>query len=122
MFKIWLHDFKLSPKEFWNKHVDETVEHFISFFLVDYTPVTEIKEMCNIYARELCTSNNKVYSVTVQKRIADILETHIQNHIKEMGGFDKLKLYSLEEVEAIEDESIRKLKETIDWYKNLKGY
>ena len=81
-----------------------------------------ITEMCRIYAKDICNGLSKPYSLEQRNYIAGLLESYIRDYIKKVGGYDKLKLYTREEVEAIEDETTQELLNAIEWYRNLKGY
>ena len=46
--------------------------------------------------------------------LASLFEKYIDGHIEKMGGFEKLNLYTKEEVEDIEDASMAELMKVID--------
>jgi phosphomevalonate kinase len=113
---------KLTPTEVWNEYVGNSVELFISFFHIETKPITDIKKMCRRYAKDICISLCKPYTLEQLDHFTELLEKYINDYIDEIGGYDKLKLYTKEEVEAIEDKTNEDLLKTIEWYKNLKGY
>jgi hypothetical protein len=120
MSKKWYRG--LTPEAVWSEYVGNSVELFISFFHYESEPVTDITEMCRIYAKDICNGLSRPYSLEQLNYIAGLLESYIRDYIKKVGGYDKLTLYTREEVEAIEDETTQELLETIEWYRNLKQY
>ena len=120
MSKKWYRG--LTPESVWREYVGNSVELFISFFHYESEPVTDISEMCRIYAKDICNGLSKPYSLEQLDYIAGLLKSYIFDYIEKVGGYDKLTLYTREEVEAIEDETTQELLDAIEWYRNLKGY
>lgn len=117
MSKKWY--LKITPEELWKEFVPNSVELFISYFHYDNPPVTDIDEMCKIYSRDICNGLNRPYTEEQRKHIEGLLKKYIYEYIEKVGGYDKLKLYSREEVEAIEEQIKKDLLDTVEWYKNL---
>lgn len=73
--------------------------------------------VCQRYAEDVCNSLGRPYSLEQLNHLAALFEEYINTYIEKAGGYSKLIFYSCEEVEAIEDESIKELLEVIEWYK-----
>ena len=48
-----------------------------------------------------------------------VIETYINDYINGIGGYDKLELYTEEELEEIDQEQVDDLMETLEWFKRL---
>lgn len=111
---------RLTPEQAWEMFVPNGVELFLSFFHAD--AVTNIKEMCFIYARDSLNEIGKPYSLWQQRFLAELFHKHISSHIEKVGGYDNLELYTIEEVEAIENKSIEDMFKALEDYKKSRGY
>jgi len=85
---------KLTPKEAWIFYVETEPELFIS----NFRPITNIKKMCNIYAEELPFIFDILLTDKQIKILAKLFEKYLKEYIKKKGGFDKLNLYTEEEI------------------------
>jgi len=100
---------EITPEELWNEYVPNSVELFISNFNYDNPPVTDINKMCKIYSREICNSLGKPYTEEQREHFENLLKEYICGYIKKVGGYDKLRLYTEEQVDAIDEEDVRSL-------------
>jgi hypothetical protein len=95
---------KMTSELAWQQYVDEPVEFFISMFHYEWKgPVTDIKEMCRIYARDMPGIFSQLFTQDQLNHVAKLLEQYICDYIQEKGGLDRLKLYTNKELEEIED-------------------
>ena len=83
-----------------------SVELFISYFNYDNPPVTDINKMCRIYSKEICNGLGKPYVEEQRQHFERLLKEYIHGYIEKIGGYDKLKLYTEEQVDTIEEEDI----------------
>ncbi len=100
-------------KKLWDDNIGLSIEMLISFFHADDKPITDIKEMCNLLSRDICNIKYKIYDVKRREKLAEKLYDYMNDYIEKKGGFDKLILHTKEEVEAVEDETCRKLAEAL---------
>lgn len=105
----------LTPKMAWNKFINTSEEMFISNFMADNPPVTDIKTMCKIYALELpiiFEYERILFTTDQMEQIRKLITEYLENYIEEKGGIDKLDLLSVEELDhmaMIEHEKIMNL-------------
>ena len=95
----------LTPKMAWDKFVNTSEEMFISNFMADNPPVTDIKTMCEIYALELpiiFEHERMLFTIDQMEQIKKLITEHLENYIEEKGGIDKLELLSVEELDHME--------------------
>ncbi len=85
---------RLTPKKAWIFYVETEPELFIS----NFRPLTDIKKMCNIYAKELPYVFNILLTDKQIRILAKLFEEYLSDYIKKKGGFNKLNLYSEEEI------------------------
>jgi hypothetical protein len=111
---------RLTPEQAWEMFVPNGVELFISFFHAD--AVTNIEEMCFIYARDSLNEIGRPYTLEQQTFLATLFLKHIKAHIEKIGGYDKLELYTVKEVEAIEDKSKEDMFKALEDYKKSRSY
>ena len=111
---------RLSPEQAWEMFVPNGVELFLSFFHAE--GVTDIEEMCFIYARDSLNEIGRPYTLKQQKLLAGLFLKHIESYIEKVGGYDNLELYTVEEVEAIEDETTEEMFKAIEDYMKSRGY
>ena len=93
----------LTPTRAWSMFVPNSVELFISFFHAEQTPVTDINEMCQIYAGDMLNETSKPYTLKQQEHLAGLFRQYIDDHLEKIGGYEKLQLFTKEEVEDIEE-------------------
>lgn len=85
---------KLTPQMAWEQYVGETVTLFVSNFYSE--GVTDVAEMCRIYASEIPWIFRQVVSTENLEHVAGLLERYIEEK-----GFDPSELYSEEELDRI---------------------
>lgn len=101
----------LSPKKAWDVFADMEEERFIAFM----RPITNIKEMCRVYASELPMVFDYEKILFTQRQIKEIeglLYDHLSNFVENKGGYDKLDLMTEEEIEDYFD---RTFEESLDY-------
>ena len=94
----------LTPKKAWNQFVSTSEEIFISNYMAERTPITDIKKMCKAYAEELpiiFEYEKILFSDKQIKEIEKLLTDHLENYIAGKGGIDKLELLTEEELDEI---------------------
>ena len=111
---------RLTPEQAWETFVPNGVELFLSFFHAE--GVSNIEEMCFIYAKDSLNEIGRPYTLKQQRFLAKLFLEHINNYIEKVGGYDKLELYTIEEVEAIEDKATEEMFKAIEDYKKSRGY
>ncbi len=104
----------LTPNQAWEMFYPCEVELFISFFHYDAKPVYDLEEMCLIYAKDTLNEMRRPYTLEQKEHLANLFLEYINAYISKMGGYDKLVLYSEEEVEAIEEKEYQALMEEIN--------
>lgn len=87
----------LTPNKAWFLYVDTEPELFIS----NFRPITDIKKMCNIYAEELPFVFETLLTDKQIKILGKLFEEYLTEYINRKGGFDKLKLYSEQDLELM---------------------
>lgn len=90
----------LTPEEAWKffNAEGETVEGFISEFVDDGYEMTDIKTMVRIFASETTiTLEHPVLQEDIEF-LAGLFEKHFMDHIEKIGGFDKLRLMTHDEL------------------------
>lgn len=88
----------LTPKQAYDQYVDMNEEKFISFM----RPVTDIREMCSIYASELpmVFDHEKVLFTDKQiTELADLFTEYLTGYVENKGGYNKLDLWTEEEID-----------------------
>lgn len=105
-----------TPGELWEKHVGNSVELFISFFHAENPPITDINEMCKVFAKEICHGLSKPYTIEQEDYYEKLLKQYVCNYINKIGGYHKLELFTKEEVEAIGKEARLSLLNAIKQY------
>ncbi|MCR3923154.1 MAG: hypothetical protein NUK65_11685 [Firmicutes bacterium] len=96
---------KLTPAEAWRQYVTDDVILFLSNFRDD--GIADIREACQLYASEIPSIFEQLFTQNQITHIANLLEQHVNNYVHKMGGIDKLTLYTDEEMDAIwNDETV----------------
>lgn len=113
---------RFTPEQAWEMFVPNGVALFISFFHAEGEPVTDIHEMCFLYARDSLNEIGRPYTLEQQRFLASLFLKYIETHIEKVGGYDKLNLYTVEEVEAIEDKATEDMFKALESYKKSRGY
>lgn len=96
----------LTPKNAWNQFVSTTEEIFISNYMAERTPITDIKKMCKVYAEELpiiFEYEKILFSDKQLKEIEKLLTEHLESYIIDKGGIDKLELLTEAELDDMVD-------------------
>ena len=101
MSKKWYKN--ITPNEFWVKYVQDSVELVISFYLAERVPVTDIDEVCWLTARDVCLEIGGLYDVEQQECFYKLIKEYMTDYIEKKGGYSKLKLYTAEEIDAMEE-------------------
>ena len=101
----------LTPKKTWETYVGTSEEMFISNFMAETTPITDITKMCEIYAKEIpgIFETDKVLFTDKQlKELERLITEHLENYIKGKGGINKLEILTEDELDqiAMEDHEI----------------
>ncbi|HHX76911.1 MAG TPA: hypothetical protein GX697_00970 [Firmicutes bacterium] len=107
----------LTPEQAWEMFSHGSVELFISLFHYDVRPVYDIEEMCSIYARDMLNEMKTPYTDELKEHLAGLFLEYINAYIAKMGGYENLKLFTEEEIEAIEE---RITQELLDALRNFK--
>ena len=109
----------LTPKKAWDLYAGSSPEIFISNFYADNKPITDIREMCRINAYELPDNyedSNVLFTNTQLDLIGNLTTEYLENYIAEKGGIDKLDLYSVEELNIMDEIEIE------DMFNSLAAY
>lgn len=96
----------LTPKNAWNQFVSTSEEVFISNYMAEKTPITDIKKMCKAYAEELpiiFEYEKILFSDRQLKELEKLLTEHLENYIVDKGGIDKLELLTEAELDKMTD-------------------
>ncbi len=102
----------LTPEKAWECFAPPyDVDRFI--YEMEYEGYTDITAMCQRYAAEMPGTYECPIDKEVLDHVAKLLEQHIENRIKATGGRDKLKKYTEEELEKIEEQETDELLDMI---------
>ena len=107
----------LTPEQAWDEYVTMPVELFISYFLSE--GISDLWEMSKLHAFDIVNITGQLYTQDELERVADLIETYMNDYINEIGGFEKLELYTEEELEEIDQEQVDDLMETLEWFRGL---
>lgn len=94
----------LTPKNAWNQYVSTSEEIFISNYMAESKPITDIKKMCRAYAQELpiiFEYEKILFSDKQLEELEKLLTDHLENYIASKGGIDKLELLTEEELDEM---------------------
>ncbi len=95
----------LTPKRAWEIYVqsEEYIPRSVEFFLSNFREdgYTNITRMCKVYAHEIIEASGELATSEYIAEVAVLLEEYILQYIEQIGGKDKLNLYSTEELEVI---------------------
>lgn len=94
----------LTPKKTWDLYVSTSEEVFISNYMAERTPITDIKKMCKAYAEELpiiFEYEKILFSDKQIKEIEKLLIEHLESYIESKGGIDKLELLTEAELDEM---------------------
>ena len=72
---------RLTAKEVFEFYAGTDEKTFLSNFHYDNPPVTDIREMCRIYAMEIPGNEDLLFSFEEVKNIESILLGHLENYI-----------------------------------------
>lgn len=95
---------KISPKEAFDKFAGSDEKRFLSNFKYDNPPVTDIKEICRIYSREIPGNQGLILSIEEINHIEELLIEHLEAYVEIKGGINKLDLYTEEELNKMDEE------------------
>ncbi|NMA95103.1 MAG: hypothetical protein GX974_03595 [Clostridiales bacterium] len=114
---------RLTAKEAFELYWCSDEKMFISNFYYNNPPITNIKDMCRIYAAELPGSgdNDILFSLEELKHIEKLLLEHLENYVDSKGGIDNVDVYTEEELDKIDEEQIREVKEFIAEHYRSRG-
>lgn len=101
----------LTPEKAWKffNAEGETVEGFISEFFDDGYEMTDIKTMVRIFASETpITLEHPLLQEDIEF-LAGLFEKYIMDHIEKIGGFDKLRLMTHDELMKRWDDGVTDL-------------
>ena len=104
----------LSPEAAFKVYAGSDEKLFLSNFYSENPPVTDIKEMCRIFSRELPGTDKVFYTAEELDNIANFMEEHLNNYVESQGGKDKLELHSYNEMEMMDEELISGLYSVIE--------
>lgn len=96
----------LTPRKTWDLYVSTSEEIFISNYMAERTPITDIKEMCKLYAEELpiiFEYEKILFSDKQLKDIEKLLTKHLEGYIAGKGGINKIELLTEVELDAMAD-------------------
>ena len=74
-----------------------------------------------MWQRDSLNEIGRPYTLKQQRFLAKLFQEHINNYIEKVGGYDELKLYTVEEVETIEDKATEEMFKALEDYKKFKG-
>lgn len=103
---------KITPEQAWDEYVTMPVDLFISFFLSE--GISDLSEMSKLHAFDIPNIKGQLYTLDQLVHVAGLIETYMNDYIKEIGGFEKLELYTEEELEEIDREQVDDLMETLE--------
>lgn len=110
---------RLTAKEVFELYAGIDEKTFLSNFHYDNPPVTDIREMCRIYAMEIPGNEDLLFSLEELKSIESILLGHLENYIESKGGLDKVDLYIREELDKIDEEDTEEMMDALANYYGL---
>jgi hypothetical protein len=90
---------KLTPEQAWEYYVGDSIELFISLFRE--SGITDVKEMCKLYAKDIPVLFERPYAQDQLDRIAELLEQYVSEK-----GYDENKLYSKKELDELWDREV----------------
>ena len=61
----------------------------------------------------------QLYTQDQLDHVAGLIETYMNDYINQIGGFEKLDLYTEEDLEKIDQEQVDELMETLEWFRGL---
>lgn len=105
----------LTPKKAFEIYAETSEEVFISNFIVDRPPVTEIGEMCKVYTKDISWNEGTLFTTEELSYIEGLLVEHLHGYVESKGGMEKLDLYAEEELDMMIDENIEF---TLEYLKN----
>ena len=108
---------KLTPEQAWEEYVTMPVELFISYFLSE--GISDLSEMSKLHAFDIPNITGQLYTLDQLEHVAGLNETYMNDYINQIGGFEKLDLYTEEELEKIDQEQVDDLLETLEWFRGL---
>ncbi len=97
----------LTPERAWEEYVSMPVELFISCFLAE--GITDITEMCKSHAYDLPLISDLLYTIDQLDLISRFLKEYINDYIEEIGGYDKLNLFTEDELDEIDEKQVDNL-------------
>jgi hypothetical protein len=109
---------KLTPEQAWNEFVTVSVELFISNF--NSEGITDITDACKRYSRDIPCLYDRPFMQNQLDHIARLLEQYIDDYLEKMGGFDKLSLYTEEDLDEMDEEDVRDLLELVEEFRKRK--
>lgn len=110
---------RLTAKEVFEYYAGTDEKTFLSNFHYDNPPVTDIKEMCRIYAMDIPADEELLFSLEELKNIENILLGHLENYIESKGGLDKVHLYTREELDKIDEQDTEEVLDALANYYGL---
>ena len=110
---------RLTAKEVFEFYAGTDEKTFLSNFHYDNPPVTDIREMCRIYAMEIPGNEGLLFSLEELKNIESILLGHLENYIESKGGMDKVELYTREELDKIDEQDTEEVLDALANYYGL---
>lgn len=101
----------LTSKQAWEFFVmpGETVEGFISEFVVEGYDKNDIKTMVRVFAKDTPITLEHPLMQEDIEYLEGLFYKYMTDHIEKIGGFDKLKLMTEEELEQRHNESVTDL-------------
>lgn len=90
---------KLTPQQAWDFYCGDSIELFIS--LSREMGITDVKEMCRIYAQDIPKLFERLFTQDYLDNIAKLLEQHIKEK-----GYDESKLLSRKQLDELWDKEV----------------
>lgn len=90
---------KLTPEQAWEQYCGDSVELFVSLF--NESGVTDVREMCRLYAKDIPVLFERPYAQDQLDRIAELLEQYVSDE-----GYNENKLYSKKELDELWDREV----------------
>ena len=92
----------LTPKRAWDVYVGNSVKLFMSLFYDD--GITDVKEMCKAYAKDLPNATGNLYTLDQLDYIEKLFLQHVES-----TGYNKDDIYTREELDEIWNKEVNSI-------------
>lgn len=99
----------MTPEQAWNEFVADSVEKFLSDFRSE--GYTDIEAACIRYAADVPFIYRRPFRQSQLDHIANLLKQYIDAYLHKKGGIDKIRLYTDEELDLMDELETQELLE-----------